>query len=282
MEKIIAKARVLIEALPYMKKFWGSVFVIKYGGSAMTDRKFKEVFMEDIALLKYTGVKVVIVHGGGDDISALAEKLGKKPVFVDGHRVTDEGMLEIVEMVLVGKVNKDIVKSINAHGVKAVGISGKDANLIIAKKKLHKGRDIGAVGEVVRINPEILSVLDGRNFVPVIAPLGVDAWGNGYNINADSAAAEIAAALKADKLIYVTDTDGVKIKNKYVSSLNSAGIKRNIKAGQIKGGMLPKVNSAIKAVRAGVKKVHIINGTIEHSLLLEIFTREGVGTEIIK
>jgi len=282
MQKYIEKARVLIEALPYMKKFSDKVFVVKYGGAAMTDNRFKELFMQDIALLKYAGVKVIMVHGGGDDISAMAEKLGMKPKFVDGHRVTDEGMLEVVEMVLIGKVNKEIVKNLNRHGLNAIGISGKDANLILAKKKLHGKKDIGFVGEVVRINTDILSALDEKNYLPVIAPLGVDEKGNGYNINAELVAGEVAVAVKAEKLIYITDTDGVKIRGKYAASLNSAEIDRNIRSKQITGGMLPKVLSAKKAVASGVKKVHIINGTVEHSLLLEIFTNEGIGTEIVK
>jgi acetylglutamate kinase len=265
-----------------MKKFAGTTFVIKYGGSAMTDKKFKEVFMEDIALLKYAGVKIVIVHGGGDNISEMAKKLGMQPKFVDGHRVTDEGMLEVVEMVLIGKVNKEIVKNLNGHGLRAIGMSGKDANLIIAKKKKHGKIDIGFVGEVVKIDTEVLSTLDGKGYLPVIAPLGVDAQGNGYNINADLVAGDVAMAVKAEKLIYITDTDGVKIDGKYVPTLNAKSMAKYIKNGQITGGMLPKVQSAQEAVAAGVKKAHIINGTVEHSLLLEIFTNEGIGTEIVR
>lgn len=282
MQKYIEKARVLIEALPYMKKFAGATFVIKYGGSAMTDNKFKEVFMEDVALLKYSGVKIIIVHGGGDNISEMAKKLGMQPKFVEGHRVTDEGMLEVVEMVLIGKVNKDVVKSLNAHGLKAVGISGKDANLILAKKKKHGKIDIGFVGEVVKINPGIINSLDEKGYMPVIAPLGVDEKGNGYNINADLVAGEVAMAVKAEKLIYITDTDGVKVGGKYAPTLNGKSIAKYIRKKEITGGMLPKVLSAKEAVMAGVKKVHIINGTVEHSLLLEIFTKEGVGTEIVR
>ncbi len=282
MQKYIEKARVLIEALPYMKKFAGTTFVVKYGGSAMTDKKFKELFIEDIALLKYTGVKIVIIHGGGGHISEMAKKLGMKPVFIEGHRVTDEGMLEVVEMVLIGKVNKEIVKNLSSHGLNAIGISGKDASLIMAKKKKHGKIDIGFVGEVVKINAGVLSALDEKGYLPVIAPLGVDASGNGYNINADLVAGEIAMAIKAEKLIYITDTDGVKINGKYVPSLNAKTIAKYIKKKEITGGMLPKVLSAKEAVAAGVRKVHIINGTVEHALLLEIFTKEGIGTEIIR
>jgi acetylglutamate kinase len=282
MQKYIEKARVLIEALPYMKKFAGATFVIKYGGSAMSDKKFKELFIEDVALLKYSGIKIVIVHGGGDDISEMAKKLGLEPKFVDGHRVTDKDMLEVVEMVLLGKVNKEIVKNLNGHGLKAIGISGKDANLIIAKKKKHGNIDIGFVGEVVRINTEVLDTLEDTGYLPVIAPLGVDEKGNGYNINADLVAAEVAMAIDAEKLIYITDTDGVKVGGKYAQSLNSKTITKYIKKKEITGGMLPKVLSAKKATASGVKKVHIINGTVEHSLLLEIFTKEGIGTEIVR
>ena len=282
MQKYIEKARVLIEALPFMKEFAGATFVIKYGGSAMTDNKFKDVFMQDIALLKYAGVKIIIVHGGGDNITEMAKKLGMKPKFVEGHRVTDEGMLEVVEMVLIGKVNKDIVKSLNGHGLKAIGISGKDANLIIAKKKKYGKIDIGFVGEVVKINAEVINALDEKGYMPVIAPLGVDEKGNGYNINADLVAGEVAMALKAEKLIYITDTDGVKLDGKYAATLNDKSIAKYIKNKQITGGMLPKVLSAKKAVESGVNKVHIINGTMEHSLLLEIFTKAGIGTEIVR
>lgn len=279
MEKAINKARVLIEALPYIKNFFNSTFVIKYGGSAMTETKYKEVFIQDVALLRYVGIKIIIVHGGGDDITSLAEKLGKKPEFVKGHRVTDKEMLEIVEMVLIGKINKDIVKNINAHNLKAIGISGKDANLIIAKRKKP---ELGFVGEVKKINTDILTTLEEKNFMPVIAPLGIDEKGQSYNINADLVAGEIAIAVKADKLIYITDTNGIKINGNFVPTLKVKDINKYIKLKQITGGMLPKVESAKKAVLNGVKKVHIINGTIEHSLLLEIFTNKGIGTEIIK
>lgn len=282
MDHAIAKARTLIEALPYIRKFSGKTFVIKYGGSAMTEQKYKDLFMEDIALLKLIGVKVVIVHGGGDDISSFAKKLGKEAVFVKGHRVTDAEMLEIVEMVLIGKVNKNIVKSLNLHALKAIGLSGKDDNLIVAKKKKHGKIDIGFVGEVVSINTKLLDTLEQNGYLPVIAPLGVDDKGNGYNINADLVAADVAMALKASKLIYITDTDGVKVSGKYVTTLTTSEIKKYIKKEEITGGMLPKCTSATAAINEGVGKVHIVNGTMEHSLILEIFTKEGIGTEIIK
>ena len=282
MEKFIEKARTLVEALPFIKKFNGATFVIKYGGSAMTDEKYKNLFIQDVVLLSLVGVKIVLVHGGGDDISGMLKKLGKVPKFVDGHRVTDKETLEVVEMVLVGKVNKEIVKNINLHGLRALGMSGKDGNLIMAKKKKSHGKDIGFVGEVISVNTKLLETLDRDGYIPVIAPIGVDGLGNGYNINADSVAGSVAEAMKADKLIYLTDTDGVKIGGKYVHSIKVKDIPKYIKSKDITGGMLPKTMSAKAAIEAGVKKVHIINGTKEHSMLLEIFTNEGIGTEIVK
>lgn len=282
MEQFIEKARTLVEALPFIKKFNGATFVIKYGGAAMTDEKYKNLFIQDVVLLSLVGVKVILVHGGGDDISGMLKKLGKEPKFVDGHRVTDKETLEVVEMVLVGKVNKEIVKNINLHGLQAIGMSGKDGNLIMAKKKKSNGKDIGFVGEVTSVNTKLLENLDRDGYIPVIAPIGVDALGNGYNINADTVAGAVAKAMKADKLIYLTDTDGVKIGGKYVHSIKVKDIPKYIKSKDITGGMLPKTNSAKAAIEAGVKKVHIINGTKEHSMLLEIFTNEGIGTEIVK
>lgn len=282
MQKLIEKSRILIEALPYIKKFYKKTFVIKYGGSAMKIKKYKDVFFQDIALLSFVGINIIIVHGGGDDISKLLKQIGKKPVFVEGHRVTDLETLNIVEKVLIGKINKLIVKELKEHNLKVAGVSGKDFNLIIAKKKLINNKDIGYVGEVKSINTEILKVLENSDLIPVIAPIGKDEKGNSYNINADIVAGKIAESIKADKLIYLTDTDGIKINGKYVSSIKIKNISRFIKSGQITGGMLPKVLSAKRAIINGVKKVHIINGTTEHSLLLEIFTNKGIGTEIVK
>jgi len=282
MQKLIEKSRILIEALPYIKKFYKKTFVIKYGGSAMKIKKYKDVFFQDIALLSYVGINIIIVHGGGDDISKLLKKIGKKPVFVEGHRVTDLDTLNIVEKVLIGKINKSIVKELKEHNLKVAGVSGKDFNLIIARKKLINNKDIGYVGEVKSINTEILKVFENSDLIPVVAPIGKDEKGNSYNINADIVAGKIAESIKADKLIYLTDTDGIKINGKYVSSIKIKNISKFIKSGQITGGMLPKVLSAKNAIINGVKKVHIINGTTEHSLLLEIFTNKGIGTEIIK
>jgi acetylglutamate kinase len=282
MQKLIEKSRILIEALPYIKKFFKKTFVIKYGGSAMKIKKYKEIFFQDIALLSYVGINIIIVHGGGDDISKLLKKIGKKPVFVDGHRVTDIETLNIVEKVLIGKINKEIVKELKAHNLKVAGVSGKDFNLIIAKKKLINNKDIGFVGNVKSINTEILKIFENSDLIPVVAPVGKDEKGNSYNINADYVAGKIAESIKADKLIYLTDTDGIKINGRYISTLRINEIGKYIKSGQITGGMLPKVNSAKSAILNGVKKVHIINGTVEHSLLLEIFTNKGIGTEIVK
>jgi acetylglutamate kinase len=282
MQKLIEKSRILIEALPYIKKFYKKTFVIKYGGSAMKIKKYKDVFFQDIALLSYVGINIIIVHGGGDDISKLLKKIGKKPVFVEGHRVTDLDTLNIVEKVLIGKINKSIVKELKEHNLKVAGVSGKDFNLIIARKKLINNKDIGYVGEVKSINTEILKVFENSDLIPVVAPIGKDEKGNSYNINADIVAGKIAESIKADKLIYLTDTDGIKINGKYLSSIKIKNISKFIKSGQITGGMLPKVLSAKNAIINGVKKVHIINGTTEHSLLLEIFTNKGIGTEIIK
>jgi acetylglutamate kinase len=212
----------------------------------------------------------------------LLKKIGKKPVFVDGHRVTDIETLNIVEKVLIGKINKEIVKELKAHNLKVAGVSGKDFNLIIAKKKLINNKDIGFVGNVKSINTEILKIFENSDLIPVVAPVGKDEKGNSYNINADYVAGKIAESIKADKLIYLTDTDGIKINGRYISTLRINEIGKYIKSGQITGGMLPKVNSAKSAILNGVKKVHIINGTVEHSLLLEIFTNKGIGTEIVK
>lgn len=282
MQKLIEKLRILIEALPYIKKFFKKTFVVKYGGSAMKIQKYKEIFFQDIALLSYVGINIIIVHGGGDDINKMLQKLGKKPVFVEGHRVTDKETFDMVEKVLIGQINKTIVKELKKHHLKVAGVSGKDFNLIIAKKKLINNKDIGFVGEVKRINAEILKVFKNSDLIPVVAPIGKDKKGVGYNINADIVAGKIAESIKADKLIYLTDTSGIKIKGKYISSMKIKDIDRYIKNGQITGGMLPKVYSAMDAILNGVKKVHIINGTIEHSLLLEIFTNKGIGTEIVK
>jgi len=278
------KVEVLIEALPYIINFKGSIIVIKYGGSAMIKEDLKVSFAKDVVLLKHLGMHPVIVHGGGKRISELMEKLGKKPQFVEGHRVTDSETVEIVEMVLSGVVNKEIVANIIKNGGKAVGISGKDNFTIKAKKKLYKDIDIGFVGQVKKINNELIVSLIQDGYIPVISPLGVDDDGNSYNINADDVVAEIAVSLKAEKLIYLTDVDGIyrdiNNKNSLISSITVKELQSLIDLGIVTGGMIPKLTSIIRAIERGVNKVHIINGTIPHSLLIELFTDEGIGTQI--
>ena len=291
MEKLKEKAKILIEALPYIKNFYGKVFVIKYGGHAMVDENLKKSFALNVLLLKLIGINPVIVHGGGPQIGKFLNKLGKSSKFINGMRVTDDETMDIVEMVLVGKVNKEIVNYLNLAGGKAVGLSGKDGKLIIAKKmyvyKNYENRppeiiDIGKVGEVKSINPEIIQLMLGKEIIPVIAPVGVDENGFTYNINADLVAGEVALALKAEKLIMLTDTEGVlDKKGKIISSINIDDIEKLIDNGIISGGMIPKVLFCKKAIENGVSKAHIIDGRVENVLLLEIFTKEGVGTEIL-
>ena len=290
MKEIIKKAEILIEALPYIRNFYGKTFVIKYGGSAQVKEELKESFAKDIVTINYIGIKTTIVHGGGPKISATMEKMGKKPKFVQGQRVTDRETMDIVEMVLGGLVNKEIVSLINSHGGKAAGLSGKDGGLLKAKKKLFKKHaetgvdevtDIGFVGEVTRVDPQILISLEKDGFIPVISPVGVGTKGETLNINADYVAASIASALKAEKLILLTDVPGIMDKNnKIISTLTKKNIKKYIKDGTITGGMLPKVKACLKAIEGGVSKTHIIDGRVPHCLLLEIFTKEGIGTEI--
>ncbi len=282
-QESIGKAQVLIEALKYIKIFYGKTIVIKYGGNAMIDENLKENVILDVVLMKYVGMNPVIVHGGGPEISEVMEKMGKKAQFVKGLRVTDGETMAIAEMVL-GRINKGIVALINQHGAKAVGLSGKDANLISAEK-YKSDVDIGFVGNVSRIDPGIINVLDKEGFIPVITSIGVGSDGQTYNINADSVAGEIAAALKAEKLIMLTDVRGIMQNEKdigtLVSTLKISEIEPLIKSGVISGGMLPKVEACVTALRGGVGKTHIIDGRIMHSLLLEIFTDSGIGTQII-
>lgn len=293
---LVEKAKILQSALPYIKKFYGKTFVIKYGGSAMVEESLRESFAKDVLLLRYVGIKVIVVHGGGPQISATLEKFGIKSVFVGGMRKTDEDTMHVVEMVLAGDVNKDIVALINKHSgeqIYAVGLSGRDGNLIKAKK-LNKDEyfkelgldipqeDIGFVGEVISINTHLLQTLVENNYIPVIAPVGVGTQGEAYNINADLVASEVAKHIKAEKLMFLTDTEGIKDqKGDVISSLSKEQAHRLIKEGVIKGGMIPKVKSSLKALENGVKKVHIIDGRLQHSILLEVFTEEGVGTEIV-
>ena len=286
MQKLIEKANLLIEALPYIKMFHGKTIVIKYGGAAMIDPLLKEQFAQDIVLMKYVGMNPVIVHGGGPQISRMMEKLGMKPRFLDGVRYTDIATLDIVEMVLGGSINKEIVSLINRHGGRAVGLTGKDGQLITAKKytKNRNGEDVvdlGLVGEVEKIDPTIIENLEKSRFIPVIAPIGVGKDGVTYNINADWVAGEIAGALKAEKFLILTDVKGIlDSKGKLCSTLTRKEAKQLIKKGIITSGMLPKVESCLTSLEHSVSKAHIIDGRVPHSILLEVFTNQGVGTEI--
>ncbi len=281
------RAEVLLEALPYIREFSGKTVVIKYGGAAMEQAALKESFALDVILLHLVGVRPVIVHGGGPQIGALMRRLGKEPKFVGGMRVTDEETMEIVEMVLVGRINKEIVGLINLHGGKAVGLSGKDADLIRAHRRLHRNADgeemdIGLVGEVEEVNAEPIRLLEEHGFIPVIAPVGVGRGGETYNINADLVAGEAAAALGAEKLIHLTDVEGITGSDgARVSTLSRANAERLIDERVIDGGMLPKVESSLRALKGGTAKAHIIDGRVPHAILLELFTREGIGTEIV-
>ncbi len=284
-------ANVLSEALPYIQNFVGKTIVIKYGGNAMVDETLKAGFARDIVLLKLIGINPVVVHGGGPQIGQLLEKIGKQSEFVDGMRVTDSETMDIVEMVLGGLVNKDIVNLINRHGGKAVGLTGKDGDLIRAKKMVFKRNtpeldapeiiDIGHVGEVASINTSVVDMLTQGNFIPVIAPIGAGEDGMSYNINADLVAGKMAETLQAEKLILLTNTEGLLDKEgKLLTGLTSQCVDELIEDGTIHGGMLPKIGSALDAVRSGVNSSHIIDGRVEHAVMLEIFTDEGVGTLI--
>ena len=285
MKRYIEKVNTLIESFPYIKEFYGKTIVIKYGGHAMETDEGKRSFAQDMVLLKYVGINPVIVHGGGPQINTLLKQVGVESSFVGGMRVTDAPTMEIVEMVLVGKVNKEIVNYINLAGGKAVGLSGKDGNLFVAEKIYHdvngQKMDIGQVGTIKQVNPLIIETLDKEKFIPVIAPIGCDENGVTYNINADIAAGKLAEALKAEKLILLTDVEGIKIDDKLIPTLRREEINNLILNNKITGGMIPKVNCCLSALKEGVKKTHIIDGRIEHAVLLEIFTDAGIGTEII-
>ena len=282
-----ARVDVLLEALPYIREFRGKSVVIKYGGAAMEQADLKEPFALDVILLHLVGINPIIVHGGGPQIGALMKKLGKEPKFIGGMRVTDAETVEIVEMVLVGKINKEIVGLINLHGGRAVGLSGKDGDLLRARKRLHRTAsgeevDIGLVGAVEHVNAEPIRLLEDQGFVPVIAPVGVGSRGETYNINADLVAGEVAAALGAEKLIHLTDVQGIKgTDGRLISTLSRKEAEGLMQSGVIDGGMLPKVESALRALEGGTAKAHIIDGRVPHAILLELFTREGVGTEIV-
>ncbi len=293
MQEGIAKAKVLIESLPYIRQFSEKTVVIKYGGHAMVDEELKRKFALDVILMKYVGINPVIIHGGGPQINRFLEKMQVTPSYIQGMRVTDGATMDVVEMVLVGKVNKEIVGLINHHGGKAVGLSGRDGDLVQARKlTLHSKPakedrppeliDLGRVGEVTKVNPEILDTLDSKDFIPVIAPVGVGEDGQAFNINADLVAGAIAAELNAEKLVLLTDVEGVKnTDGELISSIPRDQIDGFVESEVISGGMIPKVNCCKSALDAGVTKAHIIDGRQEHALLLEIFTREGIGTEIV-
>ena len=288
------KAAILVEALPYIQEFYGKTIVIKYGGNAMINDNLKEKVMQDVALMKYVGIHPVIVHGGGPEITGFLKKVGKQSSFVAGLRVTDEETVEIAEMVLDGKVNSEIVNLLNRRGVKAVGLSGKDAGLIQARKKLatvyegeeSKKVDIGYVGEVAAINSGIIEDLLDQDYVPIIAPIGVGENGESYNINADYVAAEIAGALEAEKLLLLTDIEGIykdfNDKDTFISTLHLPEARQYIKEGIIAGGMIPKVEACLTALEKGAGKTHIIDGRLDHSIILEIFTEQGIGTQVVR
>jgi len=285
MDPFVDKAKVLTEALPYIQKFHGKTMVIKYGGSAMQDPQLRRSFANDVVLMKYVGLHPVVVHGGGPQIGEILKRLGKESRFLHGMRVTDAETMEIVEMVLSGKINKDLVQLIIDHGGKAVGLSGKDGGLVQARKmnvasSSGEGDDLGFVGEVVGVNAEIIQSLDLSMYIPVIAPVGVSSQGETYNINADLVAGSLAVALKAHKLILLTDVPGVlDASGKLVSAIALSELDDLFSKGIVTGGMIPKVRCCAEAVRGGVKKAHIIDGRIHHSVLLEVFTDQGVGTQ---
>jgi acetylglutamate kinase len=296
MNRLIRKANILVEALPYIRTFAGKTIVIKYGGKAMTDESLKEGFAVDVVMMKYVGLNPVIVHGGGPQIDQMLNRLGLEAKFRQGVRITDRPTMDVVEMVLGGKINKEIVELLSRHGAKAVGLTGKDGGLILSKpltakawseslNTVHEGppdEDFGLVGDVQSVNPLLLMKLQQDNFIPVIAPIGSDRAGHTYNINADLVAGAIAAALKAEKLLVLTDVKGIRdAKGRHVSTLSRKDMQRMVKRGTIREGMLPKVHACLTALDGGVLKAHIIDGRMPHAILLEVFTDRGIGTEIV-
>ena len=297
MNRLIKKANVLIESLPYIRTFRGKTVVVKYGGHAMTDASLKERFAQNVVLLKYVGINPVIIHGGGPQIDKMLDRLGIEAKFRHGVRVTDEATMEIVEMVLAGQINMEITDLINRHGGSAVGLSGKDGGLILSKPLTAKAwaeslerdlddedddGDFGLVGDIERVDPSLLHKLQGDHYIPIIAPIGTDREGNTYNINADLVAGAIAGALRAEKLVMMTDIKGIRdAKGRHLSTVSRKDVQRMVKKGTITEGMLPKVHACLDAIDAGVGKAHIIDGRIPHAILLEIFTRKGIGTEIV-
>lgn len=286
MKSIINKAEILTEALPYIKKFSGITVVIKYGGAALVNEEIKSTIIKDIALMKFVGFKPVVVHGGGKDINKALERVGIEPQFKDGLRLTDEETMEVVQEVLVGKVNKSLVTELCLQGINAVGVCGKDSGFMKVKKATPNGLDLGLVGEVTEVDTTLINTLLDNDFVPVISTVGVDEEGNSYNVNADYAAVAVAGALNAEKLVFITDVAGVmrdvNDPNSVISTTNTAEINELIADGTIAGGMIPKVQCCLAGVNAGVKNVHILDGRIAHCLILEIFTNKGIGTLIEK
>lgn len=288
------KAQILVEALPYIREFSGKTIVIKYGGNAMISEDLKEKIMEDITLMKLVGIRPVMIHGGGPGITGFLKRLGKSSEFVSGLRVTDEETVDIVEMVLAGKINSELVTRLNQLGIRAVGLSGKDAMLVQAKKKFatvyqnqsEEKVDVGFVGEVVSVDTKILDDLLNQNYVPIIAPIGVDSEGNSYNINADDFASAIAGALHAEKFLLLTDTEGVyknfEDKTSFISTLTANEAREYIRDGIISGGMIPKIEACLHALDSGTNKTHIIDGRVPHSIILEMFTPQGIGTQVVK
>jgi acetylglutamate kinase len=284
MDGVREKAQVLIEALPYIRTFHGKTFVIKFGGGALDGGGQESLsFAEDLVLLQHIGIRPVVVHGGGPQISELMNRLGMNPEFIDGIRVTGKEAMEVVEMVLTGRINREIVTMVHRHGGRAVGLSGRDAGFLVGEKKSLSGRELGHVGRIVSVNSEILDLLDRHRFIPIVAPVGVTEDGVPLNINADEAAAVIAGSLKAEKLIMMTNTKGVLDEGgRLLPSLDREAIQSMIERKVIAGGMVPKMEGCLQALSEGVGKVHVIDGRIPHALLLEIFTPEGVGTEIVR
>jgi len=285
METEILKAEVLIEAIPYIRRFAGSIVVVKYGGSAMVDENLKKSVIQDIAMLKYIGLKPVVVHGGGKEITSLLDRLGKKSEFLDGLRVTDAQTAQVAEMVLSGSIAKALVDELESVGIKAAGISGKDGRTMLCSRKLdEKGRDLGFVGQIDKVDTTLLDTLLANNFVPVVSPVGVDGQGNTYNINADYAASAVAGALSAQKLVFLTDVEGIlKDKDDPASILRTLSKRKAlsyIADGTIKGGMIPKVQCCIDGLEKGVESVHVLDGRVSHAILLEIFTTKGIGTMV--
>lgn len=280
------RAQVLIEALPYLRKWHGKTVVVKYGGAAMTDASLKHQVMQDIVLMHYVGINPIVVHGGGPEVSEAMKKVGKDPVFVRGLRVTDAETMEIVEMVLAGKTNKGIVSLLQQHGTKAVGLSGKDGDLFVARKMETDGADLGFVGEVVQVNPDVLHTLVAGGYVPVICSVATGEHGETYNINADHVAGRLAAELKAEKLVLLTDVRGilrdVSDPNSLMSQITAAEAQGLIDTGKVDKGMIPKVESCLMALQGGVPRAHILDGRAPHGLLTELFTDEGVGTMLVR